>query len=778
MRLLRLTALVLITCVFCSMASARERKNKRTAKKAEMEFVDMGLDVLWGSCNLGAGKPSDYGDYYAWGEVEPKEFYSWGNYKYSTRGMFDEEMDKYIVGGAWSGTRRVEPDNKDRLEPADDAASVASGGEWRMPTVVEYEELRKNSVLDTVTIDGVKGFKLTSTVPGFEGNSIFMPFGGHLNGNEPIELGQKAFIWTASVTHGDGGGRSQNAKCVGGYTEKYLYGNTSLLLYYALGGVINEARFKGMNVRPVKPLPKEMFSSISLSAEHLDLDYGEIRKVDVMAQPANRPVNKANITWSSSNPHVADVVEGYLTAVGTGSCTIIAHSEGNKAEMSVTVTLPVPEPVDLGLGVKWASANLGASAPRKAGGYFAWGETSPKAGYYEWGNYKFGNVSEFTKYNYVVIDFKSDWPLDCKTELDPEDDAARVVLGQGWRMPTADDLWELKNKCTWQRIENADSCGYLITSNVPGYEGKSIFIPLAGAMYEKRPGLENAPLPSNNQHNLYLRTSTLGVDEDRDRLSGYSIRPVMDFAAGAGRQNAGPEAVDPNGRKVMVDLGLSVCWADCNVGADSPEQGGARFAWGETEPKTYYSEFNYKHIRYFEESNTCWYSKYVFKSQFGRLVSEPDGKNRLEPADDAACVNWGGKWRIPTKQEYEELIEKCEWTVSTVNGVQGMLVTSKVPGYTSSSIFLPYLPVDMLKTESWENRVEYMTSDAYYPGSVPDCYFLRIRIYTQEELDFAKEFEGLELEVGSNSKREDCDWKIDWGRRFKCYFVRAVCSKQ
>lgn len=104
MKLLRFTVLVLLTSVLCGMASARERKNKRTARKAEMEFVDMGLDVLWASCNLGAGKPSELGDYYAWGEVEPKESYSWSNYKYSTRGMFDDEMDKYIVGGEWSGT--------------------------------------------------------------------------------------------------------------------------------------------------------------------------------------------------------------------------------------------------------------------------------------------------------------------------------------------------------------------------------------------------------------------------------------------------------------------------------------------------------------------------------------------------------------------------------------------------------------------------------------------------------------------------------------------------
>ena len=62
---------------------------------------------------------------------------------------------------------------------------------------------------------------------------------------------------------------------------------------------------------------------------------------------------------------------------------------------------------------------------------------------------------------------------------------------------------------------------------------------------------------------------------------------------------------------------------------------------------------------------------------------------RLEPDDDAAHVNWGGGWRMPTKEEFAELFEKCEWADTIQNDVFGFLFTSKVPGYTSESIFLP-----------------------------------------------------------------------------------------
>ena len=127
-----------------------------------------------------------------------------------------------------------------------------------------------------------------------------------------------------------------------------------------------------------------------------------------------------------------------------------------------------------------------------------------------------------------------------------------------------------------------------------------------------------------------------------------------------------------------VDLGLSVKWATCNVGAITPEQYGDKYAWGETEPKKQYLWRTYKHCRQGQTTLT----KYCTDKQFGKV----DGKTRLDPCDDVAHVKWGGEWRMPTYEEILELQEKCTWTECFVNGVQGYKIKSKVTG---NYIFLP-----------------------------------------------------------------------------------------
>ena len=119
-----------------------------------------------------------------------------------------------------------------------------------------------------------------------------------------------------------------------------------------------------------------------------------------------------------------------------------------------------------------------------------------------------------------------------------------------------------------------------------------------------------------------------------------------------------------------VDLGLSVMWATTNVGAESAEEYGDYFAWGETTPK---EEYNTTTYQYYDRS-TGQYTKYG-----------SDSLTMLEPEDDAAHVNWGGEWRMPTKEEMNELIDKCTWTWTQYNGIDGYEVT----GTNSNSIFLP-----------------------------------------------------------------------------------------
>ena len=127
-----------------------------------------------------------------------------------------------------------------------------------------------------------------------------------------------------------------------------------------------------------------------------------------------------------------------------------------------------------------------------------------------------------------------------------------------------------------------------------------------------------------------------------------------------------------------VDLGLSVKWASHNIGATKPEEYGDYFAWGETEPKDVYNWDTYKHC----QGSDITLTKYNTDSSFGTV----DHKTKLDAIDDAAIVNWGGSWRMPTHAEMTELCEQCTWTWTAQNGVIGCKVTSKSNG---NSIFLP-----------------------------------------------------------------------------------------
>lgn len=138
--------------------------------------------------------------------------------------------------------------------------------------------------------------------------------------------------------------------------------------------------------------------------------------------------------------------------------------------------------------------------------------------------------------------------------------------------------------------------------------------------------------------------------------------------------------VDPTNGHEYVDLGLpsGTKWATCNVGADSPEDYGDYFAWGETEPKNVYDWRTYKWCN----GSSSTLTKYCTSSSYGTV----DNKTTLDLSDDAAYVNWGSSWRMPTKAEQDELRTECTWTWTTQNGVNGYKVTSKTNG---NSIFLP-----------------------------------------------------------------------------------------
>lgn len=185
-----------------------------------------------------------------------------------------------------------------------------------------------------------------------------------------------------------------------------------------------------------------------------------------------------------------------------------------------------------------------------------------------------------------------------------------------------------------------------------------------------------------------------------------------------------------------VDLGLSAKWATFNLGATKPEEYGEYFAWGETEPKTDYSWSTYKF-----ELGTDWqgpFSKYVTNSSYGTV----DNKTVLDPEDDAAHVNWGGSWRMPTDAEWTELRTKCTWTWTTQNGVKGRLVT----GPNGKSIFLPAAgyryATDLYVAGSWGY---YWSSslDTDYPGSAYRVGFYSDGVYGRN--GYRDRYDGLSV---------------------------------
>ena len=154
------------------------------------EWVDLGLPsgTLWATCNVGASAPEEYGDYFAWGETEPKEVYDWSTYKWCN-GSYNT-LTKYCTKSSYGTV-----DNKTELDPEDDAAYVNWGENWRMPTYDQQTELRTECIWTWTTQNGVNGRLVT----GPNGNSLFMPAAGYRFGSSLSIAGSRGLYWSRTL---------------------------------------------------------------------------------------------------------------------------------------------------------------------------------------------------------------------------------------------------------------------------------------------------------------------------------------------------------------------------------------------------------------------------------------------------------------------------------------------------------------------------------------------------------------------------------------------------
>ena len=433
------------------------------------------------------------------------------------------------------------------------------------------------------------------------------------------------------------------------------------------------------------------------------------------------------------------------------------------------------EYVDLGLpsGLLWATCNIGAETPEESGGYYSWGGTELK--------------DEYTNATCPTSEYK----LFADISGNPQLDAATANWGDDWRMPTKDEMNELKENCTWEWTTN----GYKVTSKT---NGNYIFLPITGFVdytnmeYEEL-GFYWSSTPDAVDYTNFAYFLVfgedffqIGYDDVTYRYFGMNIRPVSggNFEGPAAQcafvdtyevseitattAICGGNVTTDNGSSVTakgicwsdtymeptineekttvgsgigsftsqltnlkpyttyyvrayatnsvgtsygemfsfttkagdiingheyVDLGLSVKWATCNVGANSPEEYGDYFAWGETSTKSEYTQ-----------ANSLTYRK---------KISDFSGN----PTYDAASFNWGGEWRMPTRNEILELKNNCTWIFTTQGGVKGF----KVEGPKGNSIFIPAAGYYN------ESSLECADTDGFYWSSTPennDSYYI------------------------------------------------------
>ena len=355
-----------------------------------------------------------------------------------------------------------------------------------------------------------------------------------------------------------------------------------------------------------------------------------------------------------------------VTGVSIGETYIGVMDEQNKqmAVAKVTVGTAVshscpdekhPHMIDLGLpsGTLWACCNLGAKKAEDFGGYYSWGETKTKNSY-SWSNYIYCDGSYETCHN-IGVDIAGS-----------EYDAATSNWGAPWLMPSYEQFRELIDNCTSKSITQNGVEGHKFI----GPNGFSIFLPIAGRRCDD--------MPSYNWIGFYW-TSTLNDHADAWGIRinnhgsitfeeyggcyiGKSIRPVT-----LGNIPPKHSSCPDNNHPHMINLGLpsGTKWACCNVGAHKPESYGWYFAWGETKMKDIYTFDTYQFNQ---------------RDNYINIGSDIAGTQY-----DAATVNWGAPWKMPTIEQIKELIDNCSSDWITWNGVNGR----KMTGPNGCTIFLP-----------------------------------------------------------------------------------------
>lgn len=420
--------------------------------------------------------------------------------------------------------------------------------------------------------------------------------------------------------------------------------------------------------------------------------------------------------------------------VNDGSGNVTKHVITNNTKITFGTETPqeYTDIVDLGLSVKWASCNLGATTPEGFGNFYAWAETSPKETF-TLENYEFYDPFEQETAGYQIF-----------TEITgTSHDAAAVNLGDLWRMPTQKEWEELVNTCDWKYTTRNGVAGY----EVKGPNGNMIFLPGAGNKWDgSGEGHTHigggfywtstcAEYGANNYFIFRGNFTTDAVFKDGYDFPevGMTIRPVYG-AALSDEVSPVPDPEEP------VDLGLSVKWATYNMGASNPGDYGNYYPWA--------CLINPERI------SDDTYPYYDFRTDSWVKIDDYSGN----PKYDVATALWGSGWRTPTKAEFEELLANTEYNYESYYGTWGYRFTSLING---NSIFLPL--GEHVTQDGW-SALEYFRKRGYYWSSTPYEDFDRLPDYAYY----------LVLRQITSSQDQLIPVKVDWLWKASGYNVRAV----
>ncbi|MCQ2191928.1 MAG: SHOCT domain-containing protein [Paludibacteraceae bacterium] len=385
--------------------------------------------------------------------------------------------------------------------------------------------------------------------------------------------------------------------------------------------------------------------------------------------------------------------------------------------------------VDLGLpsGRLWATCNLGAESVEKSGDFYAYGETEARESFDDIDDYKWVEYRKYDGEKYLKCIYENFRTVNGNEVLNQDDDAAASNWGAMWRIPSSDDLNELVDGCSWEWIENFNGTGVSGQLGTSKSNGNTIFFPTG---YYLSTTIRRGDRDDDDC--LYLLEASEDVDPqvyDSELNEGYAVRAIVamgneceESEENEDNDNFDEEedlediieyeedeqGVSVSGFKdeyTYVDLGLEsgTLWATYNVGAKSPEKSGDFFAWGETNPK----------YRYTREGYRWWVKNQNQIIPDVIKYNKKDKQRDLSQEDDAASVNWGDNWMMPTADQIRELRNSCTWEwVDDFDdsGESGLLGESKKNGKT---IFLPFY--NSKDGDNEEKFSGYFSSSVYTP---------------------------------------------------------------